>query len=277
MKFVFFGYDFMMDTVERLVDDGHEPLALMSFECDNIFNFNTRMQAYGAQNNIPVILDQVTPDHIAEYTEAGAGCFLAAGYPYKIPPVDTTKACGINFHPSLLPKCRGLMPTPYIITQTPESSGITVHKMTDEFDKGDILYQEELPLNEREDVESLSARIAMRAPDVLSMVMEDLPDMWKKAEPQDEDEATYFPPPDDTMRLLDWNKTVGEIDKTGRAFGRYGSLAHFDDLNWAVYDFTAWQEEHKLKPGTIALRMSRHIVIAASNGFVCLKEFQEIL
>lgn len=277
MKFVFFGYDFMMDSVERLVSDGHELIGIFSFECDNIFNFNTRTQAYAAQNEIPVILDIPTPEHIARFTNDGAACFLAAGYPYKTPPVDTQKSYGINFHPSLLPKARGLMPTPHIIIHAPEASGVTIHKMTQDFDKGDILYQEELPLNAHEDVESLSARIAMRAPDVLSMVMKDLPNLWEGAQPQNEAEATYFPPPDDTMRLLDWNKTVEEIDRTGRAFGRYGSLARFDNLNWAVYDFTAWPEKHKLTPGTIALRMSRHIVIAAANGFVCLKEFQEIL
>lgn len=276
MKFVFFGYDFMIDSLQRLVDDGHEALAVMSFECDNVFNFNTRMQAWGVQNKVPVILDPVTPEHIAKYTDKGAGCFLSAGYPYKIPPIDPAKACGINFHPSLLPKARGLMPTPYIIMSEPEASGITVHKMTDEFDKGDILYQEALPLNDNEDVESLSARIALRAPDILSMVMEDLRNFITEARPQDEDEATYFPPPTDETRLLDWNKSVEEIGKIGRAFGRYGTLARFDDLNWAVYDFTAWPEEHKFKPGEVALRMSRHVVIAASDGFVCLKEFQEL-
>ena len=277
MKFVFFGYDFMMDSVERLAADGHELIGIFSFECDNIFNFNTRTQNYAVQNGIPISLEKPTAKDIAFFTANGAGCFLSAGYPYKIPPIDKAKACGINFHPSLLPKGRGIMPTPYIIMQAPEASGITVHKLTEKFDQGDILYQEELPLSLREDVETLSARIALRGPDILSMVLKDLPTFWKEATPQNEKEALHFPPPTEEMRVLDWSKTVSDIDKTGRAFGRYGSLARFDGLTWAVFDYSVWKQKHKLEPGTVALRPGRHVVIAAQDGFVYLKEFQELV
>ncbi len=276
MKIVFFSYDFMMDTLERLVADGHEIMAIVSFECDNIFNFNTRIQAYGVQNDIPVILDKITAAHIGDFIGKGAECFLAAGYPYKIPPIDENKAYGVNFHPSMLPKGRGLMPTPYIIMQDPGASGMTLHKLAEEFDKGDILHQEPLPVRKDEDVETLSARIAMHAPQLISEVMSKLSYYWKNAEQQREMDASHWPPPDETMRSFDWEKTVEDIDKTGRAFGRYGALARFDDLLWVVYDYKAWKEDHEFEPGEIACRLSRQIIIAAKDGFVCLKEFHEL-
>ena len=45
MKFVYFGYDFMLGTVHRLLDDGHELAGIFSFPCDNVFNFNVETTA----------------------------------------------------------------------------------------------------------------------------------------------------------------------------------------------------------------------------------------
>jgi methionyl-tRNA formyltransferase len=78
------------------------------------------------------------------------------------------------------------------------------------------------------------------------------------------------------MRLMDWSKSVAEIDRAGRAFGRFGALAAFDGTLWAVYGYDFWEEEHSLSPGAIAARMSREIVIAAADGFICLKDYTHL-
>ena len=276
MKFVYFGYDFLLQGAQRLMDDGHELVGIFTFPCDNIFNFNRETLTLGRRLAVPVIAEKPQTVHIENFLKKGCDCFLAAGYIYKIPPVDPQKAYAINLHPSLLPKVRGLMPTPHIILNHPKASGITVHKLAPEFDKGDILYQEELPLHERETVETLSARIAMRGPEILSKVMTDLPGYWENAKKQDERQASHFPPPDDTMRTLNWNLPVKKLDTIGRAFGRYGSLARFDNTLWVVYDMDVWPEKHNFKPGEIARRLNKNIVIAAKDGFACLKEFQKV-
>ncbi|MCD8497396.1 MAG: hypothetical protein LRZ85_04530 [Alphaproteobacteria bacterium] len=175
MKFVYFGYDFMLPTVQRLIAEGHELLGLLSFECDNVFNFNTACRDFAEHLGIPFTFSKAEPDHITGFIEKGAEVFLAAGYPYKVPPVPEGKAYGINLHPSYLPKGRGIMPTPHIIMGAFEAAGITIHKMTDRFDYGDILLQEKINITPREDVETYSARIALKAPDMLSAVFRDLP------------------------------------------------------------------------------------------------------
>jgi methionyl-tRNA formyltransferase len=275
MKFVYFGYDFMLGSVHRLLRDGHQLLGVFSFPCDNFFNYNTATHELAKTLNIPIRLEPPKPYDITFYLQKGCECFLSAGYPYKIPPIDETKAKGINVHPSYLPMARGLMPTPHIILHHPQASGMTVHKLTEKFDQGDILHQLPLPLNDRETVETLSARIAIKAPDILSMIMSDLPTYWSDAKPQNEKKASYFAPPDETMRTLNWEQTVDKIDRTARAFGRYGSLAKFDNDLWVVYAHDVWEEKHHMKPGTIALRLPREIVVAAKDGFVCLKEFHK--
>ncbi len=276
MKFVYFGYDFMLPAVRRLIKDGHELVGIFSFECDNIFNFNTETLALAQELDIPVIMSKPQDVHIDSLIDEGCEVFLSAGYPYKIPPPDEDQAYAMNLHPSYLPMGRGLMPTPTIIMHAPEAAGLSLHKLTANFDEGDIIYQEELPISAAETVETYSARIAMHAPELLSRVMKGLPRYWEKAQKQDKSEATYFPTPDNDMRTLDWGKPVAEIKKTARAFGCFGSLCTIEEQLLVVYDMDVWQEEHDLEPGTIAHKEARILIIVASDGFVCLKNFQVV-
>ena len=67
-----------------------------------------------------------------------------------------------------------------------------------------------------------------------------------------------------------------DIDRIGRAFGRFGSLIRMDDKNWVIYDYSVWEEQHDYAPGTVVAQLSREITIAAKDGFVCLKDFQPV-
>lgn len=276
MKFVYFGYDFMLDCVRRLLSEGHTLLGVYSFECDNMFNFNTQTQALAEQLDIPFTTDKPLPMDIRIFCDQGADVFFSGGYPYKIPPVDEKLAYGINFHPSLLPVGRGIMPTPTILMHRPEAAGMTLHKLTPEFDGGDILLQQKITLTRDDDVETLSARIAMAAPDMMSRAFREMPALWENARPQDATKAETFPMPDDEMRMLDWSRSIEEIKKTGRVFGRFGALAKFDDRSWAVYHFNGWQAAHHYRPGDVVCVLSREVIVAAKDGYICLKEFQEL-
>ncbi|MCC6597556.1 MAG: hypothetical protein IT559_02055 [Alphaproteobacteria bacterium] len=277
MKFVYFGYDFMLPSILRLQEAGHELMAVFSFACDGIFNFNHECQALCRAQRIPFILSPAEDFHIAGLLEQGAQCFLAAGYPYKIPPIEENAAYAVNVHPSRLPLARGLMPVPRIIMgDIKKAAGLTAHKMTPVFDGGDILSQCGFTLDSRETVETYCAKIAMRAPDMLCALMENLPSLWAGAKPQNQAKASTFSPPAEHERILDWNKTVAEIDRTGRSFGRFGSLADIGGARFIVFAYDFWQEKHVFAPGHIAAHLSREVTIAAKDGFVCLKDFQKL-
>lgn len=65
-------------------------------------------------------------------------------------PMELVRAArhgGINVHPSLLPRHRGPDPTTWAIALGDEESGVTVHRIAAEYDTGDILHQERLPID----------------------------------------------------------------------------------------------------------------------------------
>ncbi len=274
MKFVYFGYDFMLGTVRRLIQDGHGLVGIFSFPCDNVFNFNTETIALAKQLGIPVTLEKPTQADIENFKTKGTKCFFAAGYLYKIPEVEP--AYGINIHPSLLPRGRSIMPIPHILLDHPEAAGFTIHKLAEKLDTGDILYQEALPLKPAETVETLSTRMALHAPKAMSSIMEDLPKHWKNAKEQNEADAQYFPPPNDAMRLLDWALPLERLDQIARAFGHFGSLARLGDSMWAVYSHEIRRDNHNESPGTILSNDNEKITVAAQGGVFILRKFEKL-
>ncbi len=274
MKFVYCGYDFMLGIVHRLMKDGHEPVGLFTFPCDNIFNFNRETDALGKKLDIPVHFEKPRGADIDAMKDKGAEIFIAAGYLYKIP--DTAPAYGVNVHPAFLPKGRGLMPIPFILLDHPEAAGFTIHKLADELDAGDIIAQEKFELSNNETVESLSGRIAARAPELMAEIMKDLPKYWNNAKKQNESEALNFPPPSDQMRLLNWNLPLERLEKIARAFGHYGSLAMIEGNIYAVHAHEIKKEKHNLPPGKIAAKNGQEFSIAVNGGFFIIKK-SEIL
>lgn len=276
MKFVFFGYDFMIHVVRRLLEDGHECMALFSFPCDGVFNFNAETARLASDLNIPFSTGKPAPAEMEDFISKGANLFLAAGYPYKIPPIDENKAYALNCHPSYLPMGRGLMPTPYILMNAPQAAGFTVHKIAPAFDAGDILVQHKIEISTDESVETYSAKIALKALEIIPGTVNNIAELWAQAEPQNESKASTFPAPDDKMRLLNFNNPLEDILKHHRAFGRFGVLAHLAGTTFAVYELRGWHEAHTQPAGHIILYQEKMIVLTCQDGFVCLTDFQRL-
>ncbi len=278
MKIVFIGYDYTFDLASRLIEDGHEIIKIYTFPCDNVFAFNKQIQDFAHYHNIPITEEKITNENIEHDLARGAELFFSAGYPYKIPPINEEKAYAINMHPTILPNARGMMPLPHIILNEPNAAGFTLHKIAPEYDSGDIIYQEKIKIDNQTDVETLSARIAIRANLAVSDIIKNIENLWKSATIQDNTKATTAPLPDESFRTINWDYPAETLEKQSRAFGRFGMIAHVTNnigqtQKLAVYQFSAWKENHDLSAGTLLRSSPKEIVITIPNGYACLKDF----
>jgi len=66
----------------------------------------------------------------------------------------------INLHPSLLPKYRGPAPVPWAIIKGEKYTGITVQKMTEKVDEGEIILQKKVPIAANDTSDSLSKKLS---------------------------------------------------------------------------------------------------------------------
>ncbi len=276
MKFVYFGYDSMLTVAVQLIEAGHELSGVMSFPCDQMFNFNHNCQALAKKYGASYIESPVSDIHIDSFLQKGVQLFVSAGYPYKIPYIDEGRAYGVNIHPSFLPYGRGLMPVPYILAErNREAAGYTIHKLTSEFDAGDILFQEHIALNDVETVESYCAKILTKAPLRMAKMTQEIADVWSAGKPQGEAKAMSYPMPSQEMRTLDWGHSVSDILNLQRAFGRYGSYGYFKGALWNIYACDGWVEAHAYEAGDCIELQNNLAIIAVADGFIALKEFSK--
>lgn len=72
----------------------------------------------------------------------GADVLLCAGFPRRIPSraFDALPLGGLNVHPSLLPAHRGPRPVERTILAGDATTGVTIHRLSAEFDAGDIVW-----------------------------------------------------------------------------------------------------------------------------------------
>lgn len=273
MKFVFFGYDLYVSALERLLKDGHELLGLYTSEYDNIHSFNKKTLAFAKKLNVPVSLKKATEEDIQSFIDKGCEVFLSCGYPHKIPHIDHKKSYGINLHPSLLPKCRGSMPIPYIILDDPSAAGVTVHKLSSQFDAGDILYQHAIEVTDKDTVDSCAQKIASQAPMIVSKVMGNIVNYWDEAVAQDEEQATYFSEPDQHMRTVKWDEPCDRIDRRLRAFGSFGTFAYLNGKLYVIFRHKVLKEDHAYPHGMITEATANKIKVAVPDGFIIITKF----
>jgi len=87
--------------------------------------------------------------------------------------IQGAKLGNFNLHPSFLPDYKGCFSVPWAIINQEKTTGITIHEMTSEFDKGDILYQEKIDISTSETAFSLYHKLAGRFIQIFDDFFED--------------------------------------------------------------------------------------------------------
>lgn len=275
MKIAYCGYDFFSQCLQSLLSKGEDVYRAFTFKCDNRFDFNQYLTDICQQNSIPLTDKPIGPDTLKQLQKEGCELLITAGYCYKVPDLSGTGIRGINVHPSLLPVGRGPWPLPWTILSDQQRSGVTIHKLTPEIDAGDILLQEDFPLEADENLESLSAKSQILAKAMLPQAMDNFEGLWQEAFPQTGDNS-YWPRATDKDRTLDWNSNILQLDRLSRAFGKMGCYCKFDGQYWLVYRLTTWPAEHNAEPGTVVHKTNTEIIVAATDGLVSLQYFEAV-
>ena len=123
----------------------------------------------------------------------------------------------MNFHPALLPKNRGANPYFWTIYLNQKVTGLTIHYMNEKFDRGDIILQEAITIDDRETGQTLKDKTTRLARFMVKEVL-DLFDK-KQIQPikQDEKYATYEPQIKDENRIIDLSKPYEDVERHIRA------------------------------------------------------------
>ena len=266
MKIAYFGYDPLSSCLDVFLKLGHQFVVIYTGESSV---YSDKVIQFAQQNHIPLCFGKPNLAEMQTLVEQGVELFFSAEYPYKITvPADLKYA--INVHPTLLPEGRGMTPLPLLILKQSRLAGITLHKLSNEFDSGDILLQEPILLDEDETFDSLSAKVFLQTPDLLCTLLSKLDEYYQNSQTQDE--GSYWPSCTVHQQSLDWRQPTAQLLRTLRAFGSLGTYAEISGKPCAItFAPTVLRihgkcYQHDYSVGKVILNNEQHIIIATIDG-----------
>ena len=218
MNIIYFGYDIFIDVLKFLINKKDiNILKVFSFETDNEIDFNREIISLCNKENIPITLNKVTKNDMEDmFLNKNCDLAVCAGYNFKIP-TDVRGFKGINFHPSLLPWGKGPWPLPYVILNNLKQNGVTVHKLSSNFDEGEILISEPYEVTNNDNLHSLENKSKVTAVNLAKKIFDNFDYYFENAKAQGKGEYLIEPP--DSFRTIDKNTTEAQKELILRAFG----------------------------------------------------------
>lgn len=259
MKVAYFGIDALQDCLHVLLEHGCEIVSVFTIE-DDEYDHSAQLCRFAESHQIPFQTTRVTKEDIRKLEEEGVSLSITAGYPWKIP--LSRKIRQLNLHPALLPIGRGAWPMPVALLRGC-SSGVTLHKLTEAFDEGDIVLQEEIIPDEKETLITLTDKIAKTAAKLVDEFLDQPQLLWENARPQKEGE--YWEEPSDKDRTILPTDSCALADRKLRAFDGYGCLCE-------VYGVTIVVEKGSCQFGKMVSEQGS-LTFSLADGFLTIQKW----
>lgn len=271
--------DFAVPSLQRLIDDGHEILAVYSQpdkpQGRHFVLTPPPVKVLAQQHDIPVYQPETLKDAAAQAQLAALSPELVVVAAYgKILPqavLDIPKKGCINVHGSLLPKYRGAAPIQWAVINNEPIAGVTIMQMAQGLDTGDMLLKKETPIGQDETAGVLFERIAALGAQALSEAVAAL-DVLTPI-PQDDALACWSPPLKKTDGEIDWSQDAIAVYARIRGVTPWpGAYTQFNGKRLKIHRAALADVDKAGLPGE--LLDTKKLVIACKSGAVELLEVQ---
>lgn len=221
--------------------------------------------------------EELNGEFVDDIRKINADVFVVVDYGKILPQVvlDIPNRYCINLHPSLLPKYRGSSPVNQAILNGDTVTGNTVIKMNERMDAGEILTQEEMSIENKEDSMSLFARLSAHGAELIIKTLDVIAAGTETLKVQDEKKASYAPKLKKNDGKIDWTRTADEIDKKVRGLKPWPGA--FTNIKGKMLKVVEVETAPKLKDimpaGTVMIDQTR-LLVHASDRPVHVKTLQ---
>jgi methionyl-tRNA formyltransferase len=177
----------------------------------------------------------------------------------------------VGAHPSILPRHRGPDPFFWAIDSGDEVSGVSIHRLTERYDEGAVLYSEPLAVGDR-DAWQLARALDRPSLRLLRRCVSDIArGVAPTPMPQDEAAATWAPEPDGDLLRADFRQSTERVLRRMRALAPNPGVA----LEVRGVRFTVTRAERArefpvaLEPGEAAT-LASGVVVRTADGAVLI-------
>jgi len=242
---------------------------------------DTEVKREAMNLRLPVIeIDSFKDEAAKELESMRPEFFVVASFGLIIPKwaLDIPSMGPVNIHPSLLPKYRGPSPIQWAIWNGDTETGITLIRMNEKMDAGNILYRETMTIEPGDNVITLSERLSKRSAEILPGFLNEAGvNGLQEGLAQSHDKATFTPIISKEMGRIDWSKRAEEILRQVRALVAWPTAYTFlDGLFLKVFAGAVKEGDQGegVIPGTIIDVTKEGIQVITGSGVLVIKELQ---
>lgn len=225
MKIIFIGTpEFGASILEGLINGGYKPILVVT-PPDKPVGRNKivtppPVKVVAEKYKIEVIQPEKIANSKSQIVNSNPDLIVVVAYREILPKeiLEIPKYKCLNIHPSLLPKYRGPSPIQAAILNREKKTGVTIILMDERMDRGPIVTQKTLDIEEDETAETLHNKLVDLG---VRLLLETLPRWQKgliKTVPQDETKVTFSKIITKEDGRINWKKTAEELEKEVRAF-----------------------------------------------------------
>ncbi|WP_373216060.1 methionyl-tRNA formyltransferase [Ruminococcus sp. 5_1_39BFAA] len=231
--------------------------------------------------NIPVFQPAKVraPEFQEVLRELAPDAIVVAAFGQIIPKsiLELPKYGCINIHASLLPKYRGAAPIQHAVIDGEKESGVTIMKMGEGIDTGDMISKVIVPITPEETGGSLFDKLSQAGADLLVETLPHIFDGTAVYEKQPEESPTpYAAMITKQMGGLDFTKSAHELERLVRGMNPWPSAYTF--LNGKT--LKVWKScveessDTDAQPGTVLFTDKKGIHVACGANVLVLQEVQ---
>ncbi len=284
MKIVFMGTpDFAVRSLETLIHSKHEVIGVVT-QPDKPKGRGktiqmTPVKELALEHGIPVFQPKRirNEEAIAHVKEWNPDVIVVAAFGQLLPKeiIDMPQYGCLNIHASLLPKYRGASPIQQAVINGEKESGVTIMKMDEGLDTGDMLKKKSVLLDEKETGESLHDKLALLGGPLMLEVLEELEKGTAVLTPQKDEESSYAKMLKKDMGHIDWEKPATVIECLIRGLNSWPSAyTGFEGKTLKIWNADVVEENSEYNPGTIVRTEKDAVFVQTGEGLLKLKEVQ---
>ena len=181
----------------------------------------------------------------------------------------------INLHPSILPKYRGAAPIQFTLLNGDEKTAPTTMLIEKGMDSGDILMQNIVDVDIRDDYYSLEEKMSDLGSKAIRDTLLNFDKLYENRIKQDDNKATYTSKITKEMGKIDWEKSSFEIYNQIRALTAFPkAYFSYEGDNVKVLEAEVL-DNYKANPGYIYEADNRNnIIIGTGDGAIRINKLQ---
>ena len=285
LKIIFAGTpDFAVPALQALCDKGYEVVGVLT-QPDRPSGRGLRlhpspMKLKANELGIPVYQPSELKSN-ASYESLAAIDFnvmIVAAYGLIIPQsiLDLPSFGCFNIHASLLPRWRGAAPIHRAILMGDEVTGVTIMRVVQKLDAGDMIKKTEIQISEKDTTEQLTKTLAALGAHLMTEVMDELMSKGSlQSTPQDEASVTYAEKVTKEESTINWQDTSLVIARKIRAFNSFPvAQTEYREVVCKIWDAeTSLETSQEAKAGQI-IKLDEFIHVKCGKGVLSIKELQ---